>query len=82
MALIWDYDEKELKKTEQGRIMILERLINYGPTKKGEKINLKLVKKYWDKLDLYLEQRRLLQYLIWRKKSPYSPKNKPSFSIK
>ena len=35
---MWDYDINELKKTEQGRIMILERMINYGPGK--EKIKL------------------------------------------
>ena len=40
MAYLWDYDEKELKKTEYGRIRILERIINYGPTKKGEKIRV------------------------------------------
>ena len=27
---LWDYDEKELKKTEKGRIFLLERKINYG----------------------------------------------------
>lgn len=81
MALIWDYDEAELKKTEAGRIMILERLINYGPTKKGEKIPLKLVKKYWHRLDLYPEKRRLLELLIWGKYLS-SPENKQSFSIK
>ena len=36
MALIWDYDINELKKTPQGRLKILERLINYGPTEPGE----------------------------------------------
>ena len=31
MAYLWDYDINELKKkTEQGRIFILERQINYG----------------------------------------------------
>ncbi len=48
MVNIWDYDINELKKTEKGRIFILERMINYGPGK--EKIKLSLVKKYWDKL--------------------------------
>ncbi len=54
MVLMWDDDVNELKKTEQGRIKILERMINYGPdASNGEKIKLSLVKKYWDKLDLY-----------------------------
>lgn len=55
MVLIWDYDIKELKKTEEGRIKILERMINYGPGK--EKIKLADVKKYWDKLKLRLAPR-------------------------
>lgn len=65
MAYLWDYDEKELEKTEEGRIKILERLINYGTSKKGEKIKLSLVKKYWDRLDLYEAQKHLLEYFIW-----------------
>ena len=50
MKGLWDYDRKELEKTEEGRILILERMINYGPD--GEKIKLTDVKKYWDKLQL------------------------------
>ncbi len=63
---LWDYDKKTLQKTEKGRIFLLERLINYGP-EKGEKINLSKVKKYWDKLDLFTLQKRLLELLIWGK---------------
>lgn len=81
MAYLWDYDEKELKKTEQGRILILQRLINYGPTRKNEKINLALVKKYWDQLDLYEPQRHLLELLIWDK-CIFSHQNRKQFSIK
>lgn len=66
MVLIWDYDIKELKKTESGRLLILERMINYGPDK-GEKIKLSLVKKYWNKLDLHPLARRLFELLIWGK---------------
>lgn len=81
MSYLWDYDEKELKKTEKGRILILERMINYGPTKPREKIKLSLVKKYWDKLDLYPLPRRLLELLIWGKYISL-PRNKNLFSIK
>lgn len=35
---LWDYNYDELKKTEQGQIKILERMINYGP-EAGEKSN-------------------------------------------
>ena len=73
---LWDYDEEELKKTEQGRIKILERMINYGPG--DEKIKLADVKKYWDKLDLFPAQKRLFELLIWGKFiSP--PETKKSF---
>lgn len=81
MVYLWDYDEKELKKSEHGKIFILERLINYGPSKKGEKIKLSLVKKYWNKLDLYPQAKRLMELLIWGKYRS-SPKSKGFFSIK
>ena len=74
MVLLWDYDEDELKKTESGRIKILERMINYGPDE-GEKIKLSDVKKYWDRLDLFEKRRRLMELLIWEKYLS-SPKNK------
>ena len=77
---LWDYDEKELEKTEEGRIFILERKINYGPGE-GEKIKLAEVKKYWDKLQLFRIRRRLFELLIWGKYNS-TPKNKKSFWIK
>ena len=80
MVLIWDYDVKKLKKTGQGRIKILERLINYGPTKENEKISLMLVKKYWNKLNLHPLASRLCELLIWGKYQS-SPKSKKSFWI-
>ncbi len=79
MTHLWDYDRKELEKTEKGRIFILERMINYGPGNK--KIKLADVKKYWNQLDLYTPQRRLLELLIWGRYISSRP-NKKSFSIK
>jgi len=77
---LWDYDKKELEKTEAGRIFILERMINYGPGP-GEKIKLSLVKKYWDTLHLYEPQKHLLELLIWNKcLSSHQTKN--AFSMK
>ena len=76
---LWDYDEKELQKTEKGRIMILERMINYGPGK--QKIKLAEVKKYWDQLELFPIRRRLLELLIWGKYKS-SLKNKTLFWLK
>ena len=61
---MWDYDEKDLEKTEGGRIKILERKINYG-TSKNERISRSLVKKYWDKLELFPPQKRLFELILW-----------------
>ena len=80
MVHLWDYDRKTLEKTESGRILILERMINYGPGK-DEKIKLSLVKKYWDKLDLFPIRKRLLELLIWGKYK-CSLKNSKSFWLK
>lgn len=68
MAHVWDYDIKELKKSERGRLLLLERQINYGvyPSDK-EKIKLSEVKKYWNKLNIDPNRRRLLKLLIWNK---------------
>lgn len=74
---LWDYDKKELEKTEGGRIIMLERLIIYGPDK-GEKIKLADVKKYWDRLHIDTRSRRLLELLIWGKYLP-SQESKKSF---
>ncbi len=66
MPFIWDYDINELKKTKSGRLLILERMINYGPDE-GEKIPLKEVKENWDKLHLDPLNKRLMELLIWGK---------------
>ena len=75
MKYLWDYDKKELEKTEKGRIFILERMINYGP-EKGEKIPLAQVKKYWNKLHLFQLQKRLFELLIWGKYRSLPESNK------
>ncbi len=63
MASIWDYDVAKIKKSKQGKNLILERMINFG-LKKGEKIPLKKVKANWSKLNLLKPQKRLLKLLI------------------
>lgn len=77
MAFIWDYNRKDLAKTEAGRIKILERTINYGP-EPGEKVKLADVRKYWDKMQLFPRAKRLFELLLW---GTYliSPKSKPLF---
>lgn len=79
MAVLWDYDVDELKKSTGGKILILERMINYGPGK--EKIKLADVKKYWDKLHLFKLQKRLFELLIWGRYSS-KPESKKSFWMK
>lgn len=63
MPLIWDYNIKELKKTKQGRLLILERQINYGVIGK-EKIRLSEVKKNWEKLNIEPDRKKLFELLI------------------
>lgn len=62
---LWDYSKKELEKSEKGRILILERLINYGPGQ--EKIKLSEVKKNWNQLNLWPERKRFFELLLWGK---------------
>lgn len=66
MPVIWDYDINELKKTKSGRLLILERQINYGVWGR-EKISLSEVKKNWNKLDIEPDRKRLFKLLIWGK---------------
>lgn len=62
---IWDYREKDLKKSTWGRKYILENMINMGPGRR--KISLSQVKKLWNQLDIDPLRRRLLKLLIWGK---------------
>ena len=66
MPFIWDYDINKLKKTKSGKLLILERMINYGPGK-GENIDLSEVKKNWQNLHLDSLKKRLMEFLIWGK---------------
>ncbi|MEK7577850.1 MAG: hypothetical protein AAB492_04535 [Patescibacteria group bacterium] len=75
MAFIWDYDRKELEKTEEGRIKILERTLNYGPEPE-EKIKLDDVKKYFGKMQLFPLKQRLFELLIWGKYRSLIPNKK------
>lgn len=66
MPFIWDYHINKLKKSASGRLLILERMINYGPGKE-EKINLSEVKKNWNRLHLDPLKKKLMELLIWGK---------------
>jgi hypothetical protein len=68
MAMIWDYDVKELKKTPEGRLKILERKINYGVyLHDKDKISLSDVRENWEKLELDPNRRILFHFLLWGK---------------
>lgn len=60
----WNTDTTELKKDkEKYAIWKLEQLINFGLN--GQKIQIKLLKKYWDKLHLDPRRRQVLENWIW-----------------
>lgn len=67
MVHVWDYDIKTLKKSKRGRLLLLERQINYGVYSDKERIKLKDVKKHWNSLTIDPDRRRFLQFLIWGK---------------
>lgn len=68
MVHVWDYDIKTLKKSKRGRLLLLERQINYGiDWKNGEKIKLAEVKRHWNDLHIDPNRRRLLKLLMWVK---------------
>jgi len=68
MVMVWDYNIKKLKKSKLGRLLLLERQINYGvyPSDK-EKISLNKVKRNWTKLKIEPRRRQLFKLLIWGK---------------
>lgn len=64
----WSTDTKTLEKNpEKYAIWKLEQLINFGLN--GEKISEKLLKKYWDRLNLDPNRRKVLAYWLWPKQS-------------
>ena len=64
----WSIDEKKFKKEnpEGYKIWRLEQLINYGLG--GNKLNEKIVKKYWKKLFMDKLTRKYLEFLLWPQK--------------
>lgn len=61
----WSVDEKAFKKAdpEGYRIWRIEQTINYGLG--DEKLDQKLVKKYWKKLFMDEPTRKYLKFLLW-----------------
>jgi len=63
----WNTDLNSFKNEEESTVWKLNQLINFGLN--GEKLNLRLVKKYWDKLYIDANRRKFLSLLIWGKTS-------------
>ena len=64
----WDYDLTDVDQNDPKFIRWkLERLINYGLG--DEKLDRKLVKKYWPELKIEPIKKNYLQQLLWPKKS-------------
>lgn len=67
----WSIDEKKFKREDPKsyKIWKLEQMINYGLGK--EKLDEKLVRKYWRKLFMDEITRRYLNFLLWPKKRKF-----------
>ena len=64
----WSVNLKELKKTPQEyQRWRLEQMINFGLG--GQKIRKKLLKKYWQKVEIDFKKREYLKFLLCQKKS-------------
>lgn len=65
----WSVDEEKFKKEdpEGYKIWKLEQMINWGLG--GEKLDEKLVRKYWKKLKERIDpyKKRLIEYFLWGK---------------
>lgn len=60
----WNTDLSKMdKKSESFTIWKLNQLINFGLN--GEKLDLKLTKKYWSKLSLDPQRKKFLALIIW-----------------
>lgn len=61
----WNVDLKKWQnKDEKFLVWKLNQLINFGLG--GEKLDLKLVKKYWNKLTLDPKRKKFLRLLLWQ----------------
>jgi hypothetical protein len=62
----WNTDtSKWNKSTDSYKIWRLEQLINFGLN--GQKLDLKLTKKYWPRLQIDKFRKKFLELLIWPK---------------
>ncbi|MBU3979545.1 hypothetical protein KJ980_01690 [Patescibacteria group bacterium] len=64
----WNTNITELKKNpESYAIWKLEQLINFGLD--GERIEKRELVKYWDKIHIDSQKRKVLAFWLWQKQS-------------
>ncbi len=75
----WSIDEKKFKKEDPRGYSVwkLEQEINYGLGK--DKLNARLVRKYWKKISMDNATKKYLKFLLWPEKSKFSPKSRKRF---
>ncbi len=72
----WSTDEKKFKKEDPRGYSLwrIEQMINYGLGK--DKLNARLVKKYWKKISMDDPTKKYLHFLLWPGKSTFLPKSR------
>ena len=64
----WSVDLRELnKKPKYALLWKIEQAINFGLN--GEKLDKKLVRKFWNRINIDPARRKLLRLLLWPNKS-------------
>lgn len=64
----WNINTDKLKKNpEKYNIWKLEQSINFGLN--GQKLNTNELKKYWSKLNIDSQRKKLLEMWLWPKQS-------------
>lgn len=67
----WSIDEKKFKKEdpEGYKIWRLEQMINYGLG--GEKLDEKMVRRYWKRIFIDKISKKYLEFLLWPQKTKF-----------
>ncbi|PIW67204.1 MAG: hypothetical protein COW10_06900, partial [Candidatus Omnitrophica bacterium CG12_big_fil_rev_8_21_14_0_65_42_8] len=64
----WNVDVKTFKKTGKPYIIWrIEQMVNFGLN--DERLDKKLVKKFWKELHLDPDKKNFLKMLLWKRKS-------------
>ncbi|MCX6791601.1 MAG: hypothetical protein NT149_01015 [Candidatus Gottesmanbacteria bacterium] len=59
----WNTPKEHLQPSKQTTVWKLNQLINFGLN--GEKIDFKLVRKYWKELSLDPKRKSFIHFLLW-----------------